>query len=176
MRCLWICKWHYSPLKMGDQLRRTYQTSRKNGCKIHYHCDRVPDSLGRSATDKRLYGHHNCEVSIWTRLNMIWMFEDLDEWSWYIFPKQNNRALIEEFQLYHKKITLYHPQANGTVEALQKILETALSMQHTVKRLGPVRICSIMDLSEDMLETNEIDTFSTGLWSGNRNANGVYRT
>jgi len=27
------------------------------------------------------------------------------------------RALIEEFKVYHKKITPYHPQKNGTMEA-----------------------------------------------------------
>ena len=43
------------------------------------------------------------------------------------FINHTVRALTEELQVQHKKSTPYHSQANGNVEAFNKILETTLT-------------------------------------------------
>ena len=43
------------------------------------------------------------------------------------FINNTIQTMTEEFEIHHKKITPYHPQVNGTMEAFNKILENALN-------------------------------------------------
>jgi transposase InsO family protein len=48
------------------------------------------------------------------------------------FINSTIKVTTEEFEVHHQNITPYHPQANGTMEPFNKILENA-----------PTKICNV---------------------------------
>ena len=57
------------------------------------------------------------------------------------FLNETINALTEEFQVYHQQSTSYHPQADGTINAFNKISETALTKVCNMQRNdGDLRI------------------------------------
>ena len=50
------------------------------------------------------------------------------------FINRTISTLTEEFWIHHKKSTPYHPQANGTIEAFNKVLEHALTKVFNASR------------------------------------------
>ena len=50
--------------EVGNRFCRTHSTTRNDMSKVHYHCNGVFDSLGRSVADEGLHGHNYSEVPI----------------------------------------------------------------------------------------------------------------
>lgn len=50
--------------EVGDSFCRTHSATREDKSKVHYHCDRVFDFLGKSTTNEGLHGRNDRKVPI----------------------------------------------------------------------------------------------------------------
>jgi len=46
---------------------------------IYHHRDVVPDTMGGSTTDQGLHDHYDCKSFSQKHVDMIWLFENLNE-------------------------------------------------------------------------------------------------
>jgi transposase InsO family protein len=60
------------------------------------------------------------------------------------FINNTIKSMTEEFKVYQQKITPYHPQANGIVEAFNKILDNALKKFCNINRDDCVNVKAII--------------------------------
>ena len=77
------------------------------------------------------------------------------------FLNETINALTKEFQVYHQKSTPYHPQANETVEAFNKVMETALTKVCNAQRSDwDLRVLAVLGAYQnDMQEIDGTNTF-----------------
>lgn len=79
-----------------------------------------------STAGHELHSRYDCEVFAQKNVDTIFLSKNLNERRTY-FLNETINTFTKEFQVYHQKSTSYHPQANGIVEAFNKILETTLT-------------------------------------------------
>jgi hypothetical protein len=65
--------------------------------------------------------------------------------------------MTQDFMIYHQKSTLYHLEANGTIETFNKILEHALTKVFNVQRDDwdqhiPIVLCAFRTTSNRLMK------------------------
>lgn len=114
--------------KMGSRFCRTNYTSCKTLIgEVHNNGDRLLEKVGRSNASKNFMAETIARFIFENIISRFGCPNSLNNNQGKHFINETIKSLLESFMTQHHKMSLYHLQDNGTIEAFNKILEKSLT-------------------------------------------------